>query len=77
MAHDAGADAAHRARLAARGPVVAAPGAPAATANRPASGLDEERVHLYESNPAPWWIGLLWVTFFVFGAAYLIVNLIR
>jgi hypothetical protein len=39
--------------------------------------LDDERVHVYESNPAPWWIGLLWVAFLLFGATYLIVNLLR
>lgn len=80
MAHDphgAAGDAAHRARLAARGPIVAAKGAPPASANQPGSGLDEDRVHIYESNPAPWWIGLLWASFFLFGAAYLILNLVR
>lgn len=65
------------AALASRGAIVAPPGRPAATASRPDSGLDEERIHVYESNPAPWWLGLIWATFFVFGATYLIVNLLR
>jgi len=33
------------------------------------------RYHSYESNPVPWWIAVLWVAFFIFGAAYLIINL--
>jgi hypothetical protein len=68
---------AERAARDARGPIVAAPGSPPASANRPESGLDDPRPHVYESNPAPWWIGLLWLGFFAFGAAYLIINLIR
>ena len=68
---------ADRARLDTRGPIVVPPGGPPAAACRPESGLDEDRVHIYDSNPAPWWIGLLWVSYFVFGAAYLIINLLR
>jgi hypothetical protein len=60
-----------------RGPILAPAGASAATANRPDSGLDGGHYHIYESNPAPWWIGLLWLSFFVFGATYLILNLLR
>ena len=37
----------------------------------------EERYHIYESNPAPWWIGLLWASYLIFGVTYLIVNLIE
>lgn len=33
------------------------------------------RYHAYESNPVPWWIALLWVSFLLFGVIYLIVNL--
>jgi hypothetical protein len=69
--------AAEPAPVVARGPILAPPGGPPAAANRPESGLDDERVHVYESNPAPWWIGLLWVSFFLFGAIYLVVNLLR
>lgn len=61
-----------------RGPIVVPPGDPPAAASQPNAGLDgEQRVHIYESNPAPWWIGLLWAAFFVFGVVYLIVNLLR
>ena len=66
-----------RSRLDARGPILAERGAPPASACQPTSGDDAEGVHSYESNPAPWWIGALWLAFFVFGAAYLIVNLLR
>ncbi|HZR82716.1 MAG TPA: hypothetical protein VFD92_16600 [Candidatus Binatia bacterium] len=66
-----------RAALAARGPILAPPGSPAAAASRPDSGLEDEAPHRYESNPAPWWIGVLWAAFFAFGVAYLIVNLLR
>lgn len=59
----------------AAGPIVALPSESAATASRPDQALDE-RYHAYESNPAPWWIGLAWIAFLVFGAAYLIVNLL-
>jgi len=57
------------------GPIIVAPGESAAAASRPEQVLDEE-YHIYESNPAPWWVGLLWVAFLVFGAAYLIINLL-
>ena len=40
----------------AAGPVLAPLGASAAEASRPETPL-EERYHIYESNPAPWWIG--------------------
>ena len=59
-----------------RGPIVAPPGASAAEASRPDQALDE-RFHIYESNPAPWWVAILWLVFLVSGAAYLIVNLMR
>lgn len=60
----------------AAGPVLAPLGASAAEASRPETQLDE-RYHIYESNPAPWWIGLLWVAYLIFGVVYLIVNLIE
>lgn len=59
-----------------RGPIVAPAGASAAEASRPDQPLDE-RFHIYESNPAPWWVALMWLIFLVSGAAYLIVNLMR
>ena len=58
------------------GPVLAPLGASAAEASRPETQL-EERFHIYESNPAPWWIGLLWASYLIFGVLYLIVNLIE
>jgi hypothetical protein len=58
------------------GPVLAPPGASAAEASRPETQL-EERYHIYESNPAPWWIGLLWASYLIFGVIYLIVNLLE
>lgn len=60
----------------ATGPIVAGPAESAASASHPDQLLDD-RYQTYESNPAPWWIGLLWIAFLVFGAAYLIVNLIE
>jgi hypothetical protein len=59
----------------ARGPIVAPRGEPPARASRPDQVLDP-RFQTYESNPAPWWIALLWASFFVFGVAYLLINLI-
>ena len=53
------------------GPIMAAPGASPATASQPGTILESERFHRYDGNPAPWWIALLWVSFFVFGAVYL------
>jgi len=59
-----------------QGPIVSPRGASSAGASRPETPLDE-RFHIYESNPAPWWIALLWLSFLIGGAAYLIVNLLR
>ena len=59
----------------ATGPIVAAAGGSPAEASRPETLLDD-RWHIYESNPAPWWIAVLWLCFFVGGVAYLIVNLL-
>lgn len=58
-----------------RGPIVVPPGEPAAGASRPDQTL-EPRFQTYESNPVPWWITLLWTSFFVFGVAYLLINMI-
>jgi len=60
----------------AAGPVLAPLGASSAEASRPETQLDE-RYHIYESNPAPWWIGLLWAAYLIFGVMYLIVNLLE
>jgi hypothetical protein len=56
-------------------PIIVGRGESAAAASRPDQPLDGA-YHAYEANPAPWWIGVLWLGFFVFGAAYLIINLI-
>lgn len=58
-----------------RGPIVVHPGEPPAGASKPDQALDP-RFHTYESNPVPWWIAMLWATFLLFAAGYLIVNLI-
>jgi hypothetical protein len=57
------------------GPILAPGNASAAEASRPDTPL-EGKYHIYESNPAPWWIALLWMSFLIFGITYLIVNLI-
>lgn len=57
-------------------PILAPRGASPAEASRPETPLDD-RYHIYDSNPAPWWLALIWLGFFVFGAAYLIVNLLE
>jgi hypothetical protein len=59
------------------GPILAPPGASAAAASRPDQTLEDGRFHIYESNPAPWWIGLLWLSFFIFGVTYLMLNLME
>ena len=58
------------------GPIIAPQGASPAEASRPDQQLEFGRYHIYESNPAPWWIALLWLSFFIFGATYLILNLL-
>jgi hypothetical protein len=57
-------------------PILAPPGASPALASQPTRELDHA-YHAYESNPAPWWLALLWLGFLIGGAAYLVVNLMR
>ncbi len=57
------------------GPLVAPPGASPAEANRPDSPLDA-RWNSYEANPAPWWIGVLWASFSLFGLIYLLRSML-
>jgi hypothetical protein len=57
------------------GPVVAPRGASAANASHPDTPLDGA-YHIYEANPVPWWIAVLWLAFFLFAVVYLIRNLI-
>jgi hypothetical protein len=58
-------------------PIVAPAGQSPASASRPDTVLEDARYHMYEANPAPWWISVLWLVFFVFGLSYLIVNLLE
>jgi len=57
-------------------PILAPPGESPALASDPTQELDE-RYHAYESNPAPWWMAVVWIAFLVGGALYLVRNLIR
>ena len=57
-------------------PVLAPPGASPALASQPSRELDHA-YHAYESNPAPWWLALLWVGFLIGGAGYLVLNLMQ
>jgi len=58
-------------------PIVAPRGESPATASDPHTVLEDATYHIYEANPAPWWIGLLWLAFFVGGIVYLLVALVR
>jgi hypothetical protein len=60
-----------------RAPVMARPGASPASASDPARPLEDGHYHIYESNPVPWWVALLWLSFFAFAIAYLILNLLE
>lgn len=57
-------------------PIAAPPGGAAAGASRPETPLEESRYNHYEANPVPWWVSVVWVSFFVFGVLYLITNLV-
>jgi len=57
-------------------PPVAPAGQSPAAASSPHTTLDD-RWHVYDENPAPWWIALLWLSFFAFGAAYLYRHLLQ
>jgi hypothetical protein len=57
-------------------PVVAPRGASPAAASRPDPQPEDGRYHIYEANPAPWWIALLWLGFFAFALVYLITSLL-
>ena len=57
-------------------PVVAPRGTSPAAASDPTRPI-EDGWHIYESNPVPWWVALVWLAFLVFGVAYLIRNLIE
>jgi len=57
-------------------PVIAPHGASPASASDPARELDDGHWHIYEANPVPWWVALVWLGFIVFGITYLIRNLL-
>jgi hypothetical protein len=59
-----------------RVPVLARQGQSPASASDPERDLEDGRWHIYEPNPVPWWVALLWLAFFVFAVVYLIRNLI-
>lgn len=57
------------------GPIVAPLGSSAAQASHPTQEFDDATYHTYEANPAPWWVGAVWLSFFIFGLVYLVLNL--
>jgi len=57
-------------------PILAPRGASPAKASNPETPLDES-YHIYDSNPVPWWLTLVWLAFFAFGVSYLILNLLE
>jgi hypothetical protein len=59
-----------------RRPIVAPPSASPAEASHPDTSLDDH-YHTYESNPVPWWMTLIWISFLIFGVVYLVVNLLE
>jgi hypothetical protein len=60
-----------------RSPVIAPRGTSPAAASDPARDLDDGHYHIYETNPVPWWVVLVWLGFFGFAVAYLIRNLME
>jgi hypothetical protein len=56
-------------------PIVAPSGGSPALASQPDTPLDD-RYHIYDANPAPWWLTTIWLLFFAFAFSYLIVNLL-
>jgi hypothetical protein len=55
--------------------VLAPHGASPADASDPKRELDEHW-HIYEANPVPWWVALVWLGFIGFAIVYLIRNLL-
>jgi hypothetical protein len=60
-----------------RRPIVAPQGTSPAAASDPARDLEDGRYHIYEANPVPWWVALVWLAFVVFAITYLIRNLME
>ncbi len=57
-------------------PISVPGGDPSAGASHPGVELDD-RYHTYESNPVPWWLTVVWVSFLLFGLIYMIVSLLE
>ena len=60
-----------------RPPVVVPQGRSPASASDPGRDLDDGRYHIYETNPVPWWVALVWLAFIAFAITYLIRNLLE
>jgi hypothetical protein len=58
-------------------PVVAARGASPAAASDPGRDLEDGHYHIYEANPVPWWVVVVWLAFIAFAITYLIRNLME
>jgi len=58
-------------------PILAPAGGSPAQASRPDTPLEYERYHIYDANPAPWWVTTLWLAFLSFAFTYLLVNLLQ
>lgn len=58
-------------------PIMAPSGGSPALASQPDTPLECDRYHIYDANPAPWWIATLWMTFLIFAFSYLIVNILQ
>lgn len=48
----------------------------AADASQPDGAFDQS-YHTYESNPVPWWLTMIWLSFLIFGFVYLLVSLME
>lgn len=59
------------------GPILAPPGASPATASDPGREVEDGHYHIYDSNPVPWWVVLVWLAFIAFAIVYLIRNLME
>lgn len=57
------------------GPVMVAAGGSPAAASTP-DRLTEDGYHLYDTNPVPWWVVVIWLGFFAFAFVYLVTNLL-
>ncbi len=60
-----------------RRPVLAPHGASPAEASDPARDIEDGQFHIYEANPVPWWVALVWLCFIGFAITYLIRSLME